>query len=511
MIQTSALPSFVQGRAPRRPASATPAPLQLRPPAGSARLTRSTNLAALSGQLGASAGGPDVRYLIEHATWGFSLPDWAEARGMGWTAWLERQLDPLSIPDPDVDLVLSSLPSLGLTTSQLWTQYPNEAVGTVLTELQYAFLVRAIYSKRQLFERLVAFWTDHFNISQLDDLCLWAKTDDDREVARKHALGTFPEMLRASARSSAMLWYLDNYANILGAPQENYARELMELHTLGVDGPYTEDDVKEVARCFTGWTLSGFGGGAFGEFEFVPALHDTGSKQVLGRTIPAGGGVEDGEIVLDILARHPKTAEFIATKLTRFLLGYEPPASLIARVKSIYLATDGDIKSMVRAILDPNVVLAIPEVERTKLRQPLHYICSVARSGLFLSGNLLELTGEAEKLGQVPYWWPTPDGPPDSLEKWGSAVLPRWTFASTIYGGGLGATQPDFVLLRNLMLLAPGGDDAARINFVLTGGRLSTEDEEELRGYLSLQGQLTPAVLAEAFALAVSSPSYQYF
>ncbi len=465
------------------------------------------------GNIAAQAGEPDLRFLVHHATMGFSVVEYLEAQGLGWTGYLDRQLAPETIDDTDVETALAQFQTLNLTPAEVYSQYPNELVDTVVVELLVAGLMRMIYSKRQLFERMAAFWTDHFNISQLDDLCLWFKSDDDREVIRKHALGTFPEMLKASARSSAMIWYLDNYTNFAGAAQENYGRELLELHTLGVDGPYTEDDVKEVARCFTGWTIDGVvaDAGSVGNFVFVPELHDTGEKTVLGHTIPAGGGMEDGELVLDILANHPKTAEFISTKMCRWLLGYEPSAALVRVIATIYMQTGGDIKAMVRRILDPQVVARIPLEERTKLKQPLHFAVSMMRAALISSTDLLEITYMAQRLGQVPYWWPTPDGPPDSLEKWGSSVLPRWEAASWLFAGWLTNNKPDPTVLQLLMLSAPVTGTAAQINWAMTGGLLPASEEAELQAFLDSHGEITDSVLGEAFALCASSPGYQFF
>ena len=459
------------------------------------------------------AGGPDLRYLLHHSTMGFTVPDYLEARQLGWATWLEQQLQPETIDDSDVDSVLVQLPTLTLSASELLIQYPDDLVEQVLLELQFAVMLRMIYSRKLLFERVVELWTDHFNISQLDDLCLWFKTVDDREVVRANALGKFPEMLSASAKSPAMLWYLDNYTNIVGAPQENYARELMELHTLGVDGPYSEQDVREVARCFTGWTLDGVytSGGSPGEFIFVPQLHDTGSKQVLGITIPPGGGIEDGEMVLQILATHPKTAEFVATKLCRGLLGYEPSTELVGDVAAVYLATDGDIKEMVRHILHPETVAAIPLDERTKLRRPAHFVVSLLRAGLVGSTDLLSVTARTLRLGQVPYFHPTPDGYPDSLDAWGSGVLPRWEYASDLFGGAIPGNVPDSATLQALIASSPKSGVLAGINWTLTGGLLPSRELHDVQLYLDSQPVLTDAVLREAFGLAASSPGYQFF
>ncbi|MFT7486317.1 MAG: hypothetical protein ACI9F9_002172 [Candidatus Paceibacteria bacterium] len=490
---------------------------QLRPPGDTnqAKLNlRAQGMGSQSvpGASQAGIGGPDVRFLLHHGTMGFSVPDYTEALKLGWSAWLEQQLDPSSINDSEVDANLSLLQTLEMSSSQLLATYPGEFVNQVVIELQIAVLLRAVYSKRQLYERMVTFWTDHFNVSQLDDLCLWTKTVDDREVARAHALGTFPELLKASARSPAMLWYLDNYANGVGAAQENYARELMELHTLGVDGPYNENDVKEVARCFTGWTIAGIGGpGIPGEFSFSPQVHDTGEKTVLGVTIPAGGGITDGERVLEILSTHPKTAEFISRKVCRWLLMYDPPVDLVRKVTTVYLHTGGEIKQMIRAILDPDVVARIPVEQRTKFRQPLHTVIALLRAAQISSTDLLQITFDSQLIGQTPYWWPTPDGPPDSLAKWGGSVLPRWEFASRLFAGQINGNIPSTQVLNELLLSAPGATTSAeRINWLLTGGLLQDQDMDQVQAYLDAQPTLSQHVLREALALAASSPSFQF-
>jgi uncharacterized protein (DUF1800 family) len=208
----------------------------------------------------------------------------------------------------------------------------------VVNDLQRAMVLRAVYSERQLNEVVVNFWENHFNIFINKDADRWLMTEFDRDVIRPNALGNFRDLLGATAKSPAMLYYLDNWqssvvrkypatkdkpAGQTGGINENYARELMELHTMGVGGGYTQKDVQEVARCFTGWTIRK--PGQEGTFMFNPSWHDNGEKTVLGQKIPAGGGIADAEKVLDILAKHPSTARFIATKLTRRFFGDNPP------------------------------------------------------------------------------------------------------------------------------------------------------------------------------------------
>jgi len=451
-----------------------------------------------------------IRFLLGRATNGFTLADYAEAVDMGYEGWLDWQLDHENVDDSAVEDALLAYPTLTMTNDELYTNYPDPT--PVVYELQEAVVLRGVYSRRQLYERMVEFWTDHFNINQLDDFCLWFKTRDDVRVIRNHALGKFPQMLKESPKSAAMLWYLDNFINIDGAVQENYARELMELHTLGVDGPYTEQDIVEVARCFTGWTFHGvFTSGPFGKFVFLPQYHDNGAKVVLGHPIPAGGGQTDGEQVIDILAMHPKTAEFLSRKMARWLLSYDPPQKLVKRLVTIYLSTGGSIKPMVREILDPEWQRRVPPAERVKLKRPYQLMLSMMRAAQVSSTSLLNVTIELQRMGQVPYWWPTPDGYPDTVNAWGKALLPRWETASRLFANDVPGNTVDYDTLVALMATAPPGSTTAQaVAWVLAGGDVDPDTVDAVQAYIDSQGSNTPkVVLREAFALIASSPSYQ--
>ncbi len=277
-------------------------------------------------------------------------------------------------------------------------------------ELQASRILRAVYSERQLQEVLVDFWTNHFNVFAGKGADRWLLISYDRDTIRPHTFGKFYDLLKATAESPAMLFYLDNFQSVspnagagrlarrqnrggglfglmmgrgarrnqqeneMPRPEqqqqqrrrrginENYARELMELHTLGVDGGYTQRDVQEVARCFTGWTIQsprGYRRAALGEtddragqFYFNPRLHDDGEKIVLGQKIPAGGGVKDGLMVLEILARHPSTAKFISTKLARRFVSDNPSPALVNRAAAAFTKSSGDIRETLRALFD---------------------------------------------------------------------------------------------------------------------------------------------------------------
>jgi uncharacterized protein (DUF1800 family) len=213
--------------------------------------------------------------------------------------WIEQQLAPQEIDDERAERAVRRCDSLEAPLGELYEYKAH----VLLRELTAAAVLRATLSKRQLYEVLVEFWTDHFNIDSSKGECAWLKAGDDREVIRKHALGRFPELLRASAFSPAMLWYLDGRANVKRSPgqrpNENYARELLELHTLGVHGGYTQQDVMEAARCLTGWTVRDKNGFRKASVEFHADDHDDGRKSVLGVEIPAGGRERDAEILLE--------------------------------------------------------------------------------------------------------------------------------------------------------------------------------------------------------------------
>jgi uncharacterized protein (DUF1800 family) len=280
-------------------------------------------------------------------------------------------------------------------------------------ELEQAKLVRAVDSQRQLQEVLVDFWGNHFNIDMKKGPDRILKIIDDRDVIRPNIWGSFRELLEASAKSPAMLHYLDNAGNTVahnvtpieqmitqriadkmtengngalapavpqvgqkkGGINENYAREIMELHTLGVDGGYTQNDVQEVARCFTGWTYDRL----TNEFVFRARQHDNGAKVVLGHQIPANGGIQDGEIVLDILAASPATAHHISLELCQRFVSDDPPSALVDRIAGVFRQSGGNLRSVTEAILTSPEFLS-PSNYNNKIKSPLEFAVSAVRA-----------------------------------------------------------------------------------------------------------------------------------
>lgn len=326
-----------------------------------------------------------------------------------------------------------------------------------IIDLQRATLLRAVYSERQLYEMTVAFWNNHFSIFSQKDADRYLLPAFDRDVIRPFAFSRFRDLLGATAHSPAMLFYLDNHnssvlkeypakdgkpARKTGGINENYARELMELHTLGVDGGYTQKDVEEVARCLTGWSIRK--PNEEGLFFFNPANHDNGEKIVLGEKIPANGGIKDGEMVLDILARHPSTAKFIATKLARRFISDNPPATVINRAASVFLKTDGDIRATLRAIItSPEFFTAVSY--RAKIKSPLEYAAAVIRATGADTNADPQVINSIARMGQPMFGKITPDGYRDYAEQWLSTgqMLERLNFVSAIAANKIKGTKLD--------------------------------------------------------------------
>ena len=328
----------------------------------------------------------------------------------------------------------------------------------VVTELQRAKLLRAVYSERQLYEVMVDFWENHFSIFANKDDDRLLLTSFDRETIRPFAMGRFRDLLGATAHSPAMLFYLDNWrssvprpypakgdkpAGVDGGFNENYARELMELHTLGVDGGYTQKDVQEVARCFSGWTIQK--PNEQGLFLYRPGFHDDGEKVVLGHRILPGGGIADGERVLDILATHPATARFIATKLARRFVSDDPPKSVIDRAAAVFLKTDGSIRETLRAIITSPEFFATTAY-RAKVRSPLEYVAAAMRAlNAETDGDrpVLDLIG---RMGQPLFGRITPDGYADRAEQWlsSAAMVVRLNFAAALAANRIKGSNVEF-------------------------------------------------------------------
>ena len=437
--------------------------------------------------------------VVRRATYGPRAADVDDVKRVGYQRWLNDQVYYERIDDSAHEAdVAARWPNLALGPSEL----AGLNAGTLTGQLQSATLYRAAFSRRQLYERMVEFWTDHFSIDI--NKVGYLKLVDDREVIRKHALGKFGDLLKASAKSPAMLAYLDQNLSRNGAPNENYARELMELHTLGVDGGYTQQDVAELSRVLTGWTFTGAG-----VFSFNPSRHDWGAKTVLGVTIPAGSpslgqeGVKEGEQIIDFLLQHPSTGRFLATKLLKWFVTPEPSEAQIAAIAGAYKATGGDIKRMVRATLNEGWIAQAP----LKLKRPFHLVASGLRATEPVVTNLDGTRNQVRNLGQPLFQWETPDGFPDLMEYWVGNITPRWSFATT-----LASSNSSTNIRVNVDSYLAGTPDAAieRINAEYFAGELSEAARQQLRTYLAA-GTFNTTRVRETLALAMSSHEYQWY
>jgi uncharacterized protein (DUF1800 family) len=442
----------------------------------------------------------DALHVLQRLTYGPRPGDVARVQALGVDAWIERQLDPERVDDTAVEQALSALPTLTMSIGALQREYPRPtpeiqrrlAAGEmspreireqyplerrparIVAELQTARMLRAVASERQLQELMVDFWFNHFNVFAAKGEVRWYLTAYERDVIRSHALGRFGDLLRATARHPAMLFYLDNwlsrrpgYTPRLGPDagratglNENYARELMELHTLGVDGGYTQADVTEVARAFTGWTIERPREDA--RFVFRQAVHDTGDKRVMGQAI-RGGGQRDGEQILDLLAAHPATARFVAGKLVRRFVADDPPPALVERVAAAYRTSGGETRAMLRVIFASPEFRA-DETAGAKIKKPSEFVASAARAvgATADTRGAQALARAAAEIGEGLYEAGPPTGYPDRAEAWVNpgALLARMNFALALVEGRVPGVQTDLAALVS-------GADRARPEAVL--------------------------------------------
>jgi uncharacterized protein (DUF1800 family) len=442
-----------------------------------------------------------VTHVLNRIGFGARPGDVERVQKMGIREYIEQQLRPESISDPRTDDKVSQFASLRMSQDEILQQYPQpqqlaRQVGVLnpkqakpedqpaarakvqefmkdntlqrpqqlLQELTSNKIVRAVESERQLQEVMADFWFNHFNIYWNKGSDKWLTTEFETNVIRPHTLGKFKDLLMATAESPAMLFYLDNHLSSSPAPMvqnalrnrnrpnanakakrqpginENYARELMELHTMGVDGGYTQKDVTEVAKAFTGWTIDQ--PRMSGKFIFRPAMHDRGEKVVLGHRIPANRGIQDGQQVIDILAHHPSTARFIATKLVRRFVSDDPPQSLVDKVAATYTKTDGDIREMLRTIFYSDEFMS-PDAYGKKMKSPFEYAVSAIRAlGGETAGNQ-QITKAIGTMGQPLYQYQPPTGFPDRADHWMSdgALVARLNFAITLASGRIPGTK----------------------------------------------------------------------
>jgi uncharacterized protein (DUF1800 family) len=467
--------------------------------AGIAALAAGTGTEAKAQAL--TRGGSDT--LLRRTSFAVTEASLARFRTLGHQAYLEEQL----AADPELDsgneiMIQQLYPRLRMPARQLRTFTDDWYSSFKLVE---ATIRRYAFSEHQLLQKMVEFWHDHFNVT-LNKVPGWMLLPYDRAI-RQHALGNFGNLLRAVCQSPAMLYFLDNTENYGSNGNVNFSRELMELHTISVTGGYTPADIRNVARCFSGWMLQwDENAPGSGEFYFASWAHDYNAKVVLGNQIPSGGGKEDGDQVINILLRNPNTARFIARKLVRFFIAYEPPGDMVDAVAAEFTRTNGDIKSMLRVLLTPaNLKRAQP-----KFKRPQHlFIGSFRQMQGVMNGDQWTFVYDHLHGAGQPMWnWSFPDGYPDRVDFWAGLALQRWNWALMLPQSYVWGTSVD--IPRLLRGANTPKTVHIRINEILFGGTMPKSDANLLLRYLNA-APLSEYRIKGAFAIALASASYQWY
>jgi uncharacterized protein (DUF1800 family) len=400
----------------------------------------------------------------------------------------------------------------------------------IVVELSLAKLTRAIYSDRQLEEQLTDFWFNHFNVFSAKGEDRYLLTHYENETIRPRVLGHFRDLLGATAQDPAMLFYLDNFQSVdpkmmerndaqmrriaqrmtpeqqqqlANRPRrglnENYARELMELHTLGVDGGYTQKDVVEVARCFTGWGIRTPRQDP--EFQFQARVHDPEPKMVLGQKIDAGDK-RDGEQVLDLLSKHPSTAKFVSTKLARRFVSDNPPPALVSRMADTFLKSDGDLRAVMHTMIWSPEFWS-KDTYRAKIKKPFELVASAVRATGAQMDLPLPLVQWTDRIGEPLYRCQPPTGYSDTADAWVNtgALLNRMNFALALTSNRLRGVKVDL----NTVLGDPS--DLSKSVNVFLAGQLSPETRSGIEKQLAASNEAQQPVNLPG--LVLGSPEFQ--
>ncbi len=447
---------------------------------------------------------PLIVLTLNRISFGATPEMYSRVSQIGLDAFIDEQLNSENINDDATDQLMTRFSTLTMTPAQRF-QLPQ--FGQPIQELVAATILRQWHSLRQLKEVMADFWSNHFNIYIGKGLCRVLKTDDDLNVIRPNAFAKFGTILSASAHSPAMLFFLDNAESQKAAPNENYARELMELHTISVNGGYTQTDITNVARAFTGWTIVGPNNPIkpFGTYQFVERMHDMGEKQVLNLTIPAGGGEDDATKVLDMLAHHPMAAQFISTKLARHFVSDIPDPALVSDLANIFTQSDGDTPTLLKAIFQSD---AFKNSAGQKMKRPLEFLASALRlTNATLTGQSQQLTQHVKLLGQIPFDWQFPNGFPDVASFWAntSGLLERWNFGNLLTYNKINGVHVDVNALTQDAQSAQDVVDVLSQRFI---GSVLPDDARNILLDFASTGDLGKN-LASIAGLILGSPHFQ--
>lgn len=608
-----------------------------------------------------------ILHALNRLTFGARPGDFERVKAMGLDKYIEQQLHPETIDDSAVDVRLAGFDSIAMTTPELYRRFPQPPPQVVaqrlaeaqnrdarsagqnqmdrpnreamegarpsqqpgqpqgprqgqrspeqiqrfmngpqrmLFDLQRAKITRAVYSRRQLQEVMADFWFNHFNVFWGKGPDRWMVTPYERDVIRPNAMGKFKDLVLATAKSPAMLFYLDNVQSVdpalsrqamkeideietalrngqpieapaqpllpprpLAGPggpayqpgmlkfeflrrlrdaglepndltpeqrqkavarlrefinsrphglNENYARELMELHTMGVDGGYTQKDVTELARCLTGWSVSNPQGQA--AFQFNEALHDKGSKVFLGHAIPAGGGMNDGVEAIGILLHHPSTAKFIARKLALRFVSDTPPQSLVDELSETYKRTDGDIRAMLDTLFHSPEFFS-PEAYRAKVKKPFVMVASALRALNADTSITQQILQSLAQLGEPLYLCQPPTGYKDNAEAWVStgSLLIRMNLGIALAANRVQGTRVRYDTILSAQAMEDPSQIASKLIHAILGGEIAPEMratlmkaiEEPLAGVPDDAVARRQAIIVKLTALLLGSPDFQ--
>ena len=450
---------------------------------------------------------PDGEALLQHTlrrlTFGPTPEMFDKARSLGLEAFIEEQLSPELIPEPEIDALLQPFRTLNMTVAQRLELNENNRSARDLID---ATILRQRHSQRQVFEMMVDFWSDHFSIYIGKFLCKVLKTDDDLKTIRPNALGKFRYLLHASAQSPAMLIYLDQAESMGDSPNENYARELLELHTVGVESGYSHHDVAELARVLTGWTVSGVRDRRMepGVYYFDPEIHDYGEKHVMDMMI-SPAGLAEGVMILDMLASHNSTAHFISKKLARRFVSDSPDPAFMDALSQVFIQSDGDTRQLLRALLNSEQFKTSAGM---KFKKPLDFFISALRlTDTNITGNSRKLYEQLQLLGQIPFSWQPPDGYPDVAEYWAttSGLLDRWNFGFMLVSNVIKGAEVNLAALTKDAASPEDVVDVLSIRFL--GGRMP-DDARAILVDLAYSNNLD-VIIPSVAGMILGSPHFQ--
>ena len=514
-----------------------------------------TLLLILCGSLGSAALADDVQptlnqkvtHLFERLTFGprpGDIEKLSKQGQIGITRWINTQLHPETIPDPALEEKLSLLKAPTLTPDQLLAAYPRaelvaERMGfkkedfnkneemkkkvraqigeehlpeEIVRQMTAQRLIRAVESRRQLQEVLTDFWLNHFNIDITKGQERWLLPEFEREAIRKHIFGKFIDLVRATAHSPAMLFYLDNQASHVNGLNENYARELLELHTLGVDGGYTQSDVTQLARILTGWSIEDPKISAV--FRFRERAHDRTEKIFLSQRFEPDHGQEEGERAIEMITHHPATARFISVKLARYFVSDKPPKALIDRMTRKFRASDGDLRALYATLFSSPEFWSKATLH-AKVKKPVQFVVSAIRA---LGGEIdpkSELPRDLAEMGEDLYKCPPPTGYKDQAEVWinPGELVSRLNFSTRL---ALNRVEGVYIQLPQLGSVPDQSKKLVRLvsekilhDSLSAGSEKIVFREFENEHRVMADGEVRPFSLSKATALILGSPEFQ--